>query len=271
MTSILRMAGAVALGAVLAVPAHAAVAATFVLRSGERVSGSLVDFGASGVTARVGGDTRTYRLGELAVIDFTNASTYPSNEVDRVNSGAHVLVLRNGSVLTGRLSDVGGSDPLRISFVEGGATRDFRSNEVARIYFARPPGGGGGSGGGSGSLQPGTGRIRVPGNSDWVSTGRYVRQGQQVTIRSSGEVRLSSDPSDIARATGSVKGRYAANAPLPSVLAGALIGRVGNSAPFGIGDQSSFTAPASGLLFLRVNDDHLPDNAGEFGVELPQR
>ena len=111
----------------------------------------------------------------------------------------------------------------------------------------------------------------MPGNSDWVSTGRYVRQGQQVTIRSSGEVRLSSDPSDIARAAGSVKGRYAANAPLPSALAGALIGRVGNSAPFGIGDQSSFTAPASGMLFLRVNDDHLPDNAGEFGVELLQR
>jgi hypothetical protein len=268
MTSILRMAGAVALGAVLAVPAHAAVDATFVLRSGERVSGSLVDFGASGVTARVGGGTRTYRLGELAVIDFTNASTYPSNEVDRVNGGTHVLVLRNGSVLTGRLSDVGGANPLRISFVEGGATRDFSSNEVARVYFARPAGGGGGSGGG---LQPGPGQIRVPGNSDWVSTGRYVRQGQQLAIRSSGEVRLSSDASDIARPAGSVKGRYAASAPIPSTLAGALIGRVGNSAPFGIGDQSSFTAPASGLLFLRVNDDYVGDNSGEFGVDLPAR
>jgi hypothetical protein len=270
MTSILRMAGAVALGAVLAVPAYAAVDATFVLRSGERVSGSLVDFSASGVTARVGGGTRTYRLGELAVIDFTNASTYPSNELDRVDGGAHVLVLRNGSLLTGRLSDVGGADPLRISFVEGGTTRDFRSNEVARIYFARPSGSAGGSGGGSAGLQPGTGQIRVPGNSDWVSTGLNVRQGQRIEMRVSGEVRLSSDPSDIAKPTGSVKGRYAAGAPIPNALAGALIGRVGNGPPFGIGDQS-FPAPATGLLFLRVNDDFVGDNAGEFGVDLSRR
>jgi hypothetical protein len=267
MTSILRMAGAVALGALLAVPAYAAVDATFVLRSGERVSGSLVDFGASGVTARVGGGTRTYGLGDLAVIDFTNASTYPSNEVDRVNGGAHVLVLRNGSLVTGRLSDVGGSNPLRISFVEGGATRDFRSNEVARIYFAKPSG----SGGASAGLQQGTGQIRVPGNSDWVSTGLNVRQGQRIEMRVSGEVRLSSDPSDIARATGSLKNRYAPGSPIPNALAGALIGRVGNGRPFGIGDQSSFPAPATGLLFLRVNDDSLGDNTGEFGVDLFRR
>jgi hypothetical protein len=267
MTSILRTAGAVALGALLAVPAYAAVDATFVLRSGERVSGVLVDFSASGVTARVGGGTRTYQLGDLAVIDFTNASTYPPNEVDRVNGGAHVLVLRNGSLVTGRLSDVGGANPLRISFVEGGATRDFRSNEVARIYFARPSG----SGGGSAGLQAGTGQIRVPGNSDWVPTGLSVRQGQRVELRVSGEVRLSSDPSDIAKPTGSVKGRYEAGAPIPNALAGALIGRVGNGQPFGIGDQSSFPAPATGLLFLRVNDDYIRDNTGGFAVDLYRR
>jgi hypothetical protein len=268
MTSILRMAGAAALAALLAVPAYAAVDATFVLRSGERISGSLVDFSASGVTARVGGSTRTFRIGDLAVIDFMNASSYPATEAVRVGGGVHALVLRNGSVMLGRLSDVGGSNPLRISFVADGATRDFNSNEVARIYFARP---GGGSSGGGGELQPGAGQIRVPGNSDWVSTGLYVRQGQRIEIRSSGEVRLSSDASDIARPAGSVKGRYAAGAPIPNALAGALIGRVGNSAPFGIGDQSSFSAPASGLLFLRVNDDHLPDNSGEFGVDLTRR
>lgn len=267
MTSILRTAGAVAVAALLAIPAYAAVDATFVLRSGERISGSLVDFGASGVTARVGGGTRTFRIGDLAVIDFTNTASYPATESNRVGGGVHALVLRSGSVMLGRLSDVGGSNPLRISFVADGATRDFNSNEVARIYFART--GGGSSGGGE--LQPGTGQIRVPGNSDWVSTGLYVRQGQRIEIRSTGEVRLSSDASDTAQPAGSMKGRYAAGSPIPNALAGALIGRVGNSAPFGIGDQSSFSAPASGLLFLRVNDDHVQDNSGEFGVELLRR
>jgi hypothetical protein len=269
MTSISRMAGAVALAAVLAVPAFAAVDATFVLRSGERISGSLVDFGASGVTARVGGGTRTFRIGDLAVIDFTNAGSFPPTESDRVGGGVHALVLRSGSVVLGRLSDVGGTNPLRISFVADGATRDFNSNEVARIIFARATGSD--SGGGSGGLQPATGQIRVPGNSDWVSTRISVRQGQRIDIRSSGQVRLSSDPTDTAGPAGSDKGRVASTSPLPSALAGALIGRVGNGAPFGIGNQSSFSAPASGLLFLRVNDDHLPDNAGEFGVDLTPR
>jgi hypothetical protein len=229
MRSIPRLASAVALAVALAVPAYAAVDATFVLRSGERLSGSLVDFSASGVTARMGGNTRTIRVDELAVIDFTHGSSYSPTEYNRVGGGVHALVLRNGSVMLGRLSDVGGSNPLRISFVADGATRD------------------------------------------WVPTGRYVRQGQQIAIRTTGEVRLSGDASDIARPAGSVKGRYVGGSPLPSSLAGALIGRVGNSAPFGIGDQSSFSAPASGMLFLRVNDDNLADNTGEFGVELPMR
>jgi hypothetical protein len=267
MRSILRIT-ALALGLALALPAYGAVNATLVMRSGERITGSLVDFGASGVTVRVGGGTRTFRLNELAVIDFTNESSYPASELERASSGAHVLVLRNGSVLGGHLSDIGGSAPLRISFVEGGATRDFSSDEVARIYFANPAGS---TGAAADALRGGAGPIRVPGNSDWVPTGIMVTQGQRIEIRASGEVRLSSDPSDTARPAGSVKGRYAATSPIPSSLAGALIGRVGNSAAFVIGDQGSFTAPASGLLSLRVNDDHLPDNAGEFGVDLVVR
>ena len=38
--------------------------------------------------------------------------------------------------------------------------------------------------------------------------------------------------------------------------------------PFGIGDQRSFPAPATGLLYLTVNDDQKNDNSGEFGVTI---
>jgi hypothetical protein len=49
------------------------------------------------------------------------------------------------------------------------------------------------------------------------------------------------------------------------VLAGALIGRVGNSQPFGIGDQkTALGMPATGQLFLGINDDHCGDNRGQF-------
>ena len=81
MRTILRLAAVVAFAAALVVPAQAAVDATFVLRSGERISGSLVDFGANGVTARVGGGTRTISSGDLAVIDFTNARLVSGDRV----------------------------------------------------------------------------------------------------------------------------------------------------------------------------------------------
>lgn len=58
---------------------------------------------------------------------------------------------------------------------------------------------------------------------------------------------------------------------MPAVNAGALIGRVGNSQPFGIGDQASVPMPFDGILFLAVNDDERSDNSGEFVVSLTRR
>ncbi len=57
-------------------------------------------------------------------------------------------------------------------------------------------------------------------------------------------------------------------APLPQVFAGALIGRVGNGAPFGVGNQTSIRAPGNGPLFLGINDDNVGDNAGQFQVSI---
>jgi hypothetical protein len=48
---------------------------------------------------------------------------------------------------------------------------------------------------------------------------------------------------------------------------GALLGRVGNSAPFGIGTQTQpLPMPASGRLMLGVNDNELADNGGAYTV-----
>jgi hypothetical protein len=254
------------LGLTLALPASAQTSATFVLRSGERVSGELVDMGGSGFTARVSGQERNFRPGDVAVIDFTGGTSYPSNEVSQVD-GDHVLVLRDGSVLNGRLVDVGGASPKRISFSTSGATRDFTSNDVSRIYLARPDGSAAGGTSPSG-LAGGSGSIRVPANAGWVNTGITVREGQTLLFNTTGEVRLSTDMADVATAAGSKNGRRAQNAPLPGALAGALIGRIGNGQPFGIGNQTSIPAPASGMLFLAVNDDVMNDNAGEFGVTV---
>lgn len=256
--------GGVLLTVLLASPATAQEGVTLVMDSGEKVSGQLVDMGAAGLDVRVAGEDRQYPVSDVAVIDFTGSGSYPADEADKAAGGNHVLVTRDGSVHVGRLYDVGGTKPLRISFKTDGSSRDFTSNQVARIYFEKPAG----AGDSGAALQPGTGRIQVPASAGWVNTGVMVSEGQQVSIVTTGEVRLSADANDTATAAGSKQGRYSPNAPLAGALAGALIGRVGNGEPFGIGNQTSFPAPASGLLFLAVNDDNRGDNAGAFGVEV---
>lgn len=271
MRKLLSLVGGTLIAVALTTPATAQVGASIVLRSGERVSGSLVDMGAGGLEVLVGGQSRKWSIGQVAVVDFTGGSTFPGNEVDQAG-GEHVLVLRNGQIVKGTLYDVGGRSPLRITFSSGGTNHDYSSNDVARIYFARPSAGTASTlpGGitSADGLAPASGRVRVDARAGWVNTGLQVSSGQTLLFTTTGEVRLSTASDDVAGPAGSKKGRYATNAPIPSAVAGALIGRVGNGAPFGIGNQTSIPSPGTGLLWLAVNDDGLADNAGAFGVEI---
>ena len=67
-----------------------------------------------------------------------------------------------------------------------------------------------------------------------------------------------------------MRGRFAPGAPMPQALAGALIGRVGNSAPFAIGNMTGPLSPPGqgGELVLGVNDDEVSDNQGAFMVTV---
>ena len=91
------------------------------------------------------------------------------------------------------------------------------------------------------------------------------RKGELIGFNTTGEVQVTDNRSDRAR-------RPARRARLPvrrsRVSAPALIGRVGNSQPFGIGDQTSVPMPFDGILYLMVNDDERSDNAGQFVVSL---
>ena len=261
----------VALSLLSGATAFAQAPATFLLRSGERVRGDLIDTDAKGMLVTVNGQSQTWNVNDVVVIDFAgDARNFPRNEVDLIGSGS-LLVLTNGQTIQGQFKDVGGNRPKIIYFTTGGQDRNFLSNNISRLYLAVPPDS---TIGGGGSFQPlppgqvGTGTMQVQARDGWVSTGLQVRQGEVVTISSNGEVRLSSDPSDTATTAGSAKGRRAASAPMPNELAGALIGRVGNGRPFGIGNQQSFPSPGSGMLYLAVNDDELNDNSGAFGVTV---
>jgi hypothetical protein len=106
----------------------------------------------------------------------------------------------------------------------------------------------------------------VPGTRQWTPTSIRVNQGDTVWFQSTGEIRFTPNSNDRAGTAGSLDHKYVTGAPLPRELAGALIGRIDNGQPFGIGNLSSVRMPASGTLYLGVNDDLVRDNSGQFDV-----
>lgn len=110
--------------------------------------------------------------------------------------------------------------------------------------------------------------VSVQSTERWTDTAVVVRAGDLIRFTASGTIQMS-DVSDIADPGGSRTGRLAKDAPMPSQLAGALIGRVGESAPFMIGNATgAVRMPQGGRLFLSVNDDYLGDNSGLFRVTI---
>ena len=237
--------------------------ATLTLLNGDRVTGQLVDMGGVGFTVRVNGQDRQIPTNDVAVIDFTGG-TMSDADWSKKAEGQQLLWLKNGETINGQLYDVAGTAPLKITFKTSSGDRDFSSSDISRIVLARPSS----AVATSGLTAPSGSGISVSPKQRWTATGLTVRRGDVLTFNTSGEVQLSSDSGDRANAAGSKTGRRAASAPLPNVLAGALIGRIGNGQPFGIGDQTTVPMPAAGQLFLGINDDGLDDNQGELRVEI---
>lgn len=245
-------------------PAVAQESATFTLRSGERLSGQLMDLSGVGYTVKVDGQERRIPQNDVAVIDFTGGGT-SQQDWDRLNSGPFA-VLRDGQVVQGQLTDVGGSSPLRLSFQSNGANRDLQSNEVAKIVLARPST----ANTTTTSSSPATtssassGTFTVSGQRPWTPTGMVLRRGEAVTTRTSGEVKFGPGTANPHGSSDKNPGN-----PMPNVGTGALIGKIGeNGQPFFIGVDGRFQAPADGQLFVGINDSHFGDNEGSYQVEI---
>jgi hypothetical protein len=261
---------ATAAACALAVGIQAQEGATIVLRSGEKVTGQLVDMGGAGFAVRVSGQDRNIGTNDVAVIDFAGNGDLSDADWAKVGNGQAIL-LRNGQAISGQLYDIGGTSPLRITFKTSSGDRELSSSEVGRIVLARPSTAVATTGNPSTIGIPGGQGIAVSGTQAWTPTGIVVRRGDVLTVSATGEVRLSTDAADMASAAGANSQRMSQNAPLPNTTAGALIGRVGNGAPFPIGNQTTITAPANGQLFLGINDDHVGDNAGGFRVNIQRQ
>src|SRR4029453_19282285 len=117
-----------------ALPIAAQETATLALRNGERPSGELMDMGAGGFILRINGQDRQFPTGEVAAVEFVGGPL-PSAAQLRVNEGRPVVLLRNGQVIEGRLSDVGGTHPLRLTVDTPSGQRDFNSSDVAQVHL----------------------------------------------------------------------------------------------------------------------------------------
>lgn len=256
---------------------------TVQLRDGSKFEGRIEEMTSNGeLFVRVSqDDQRRVPISNVALIDRVGgAGNLPDTELREATGPQHLLLLQNGSGVKGQLVAIRGgqgsaneNEPRTYVFrTTDGAQRSYAPDQVSRVYFGTFPIAaitGMPAAGNTSDLQSGNyapGAIRVPANGGWINTGMRVRRGESIGFETSGEVQLSDNGGDRARAAGTP--RMAPGAPLPTVNAGALIGRVGNGQPFGVGDQASVPMPFDGVLFLAVNDDERSDNRGEFVVSL---
>jgi len=178
---------------------------------------------------------------------------------------ADTLVMRDGARLQGRLMTVRNGV---IEFEEARGTRSqvvrIDQADVRAIEFE--PG-----------MAPATGAARprglrerevlVPAHLAWTDTGVDLRPGQTVYFTAAGRVRWGPRRQDGPNGeNGSPRNP---NRPIPTRPAAALIGRIGDEAPFFIGaDEEGLRVRGAGRLHLGLNDDVLDDNTGEFRVTI---
>jgi len=254
---------------------------TVMLRNGERVSGRLEDLNNGTLFVRVSpNDQRKLPVAQVSLIDYVGgARGLPDTETSPAAGADHVMVMRNSQMVSGNLVDIEGGvgsdrpDDRRVYVFRttGGEERRVAAEQVGRVYLGQFAGARAAAAPTDSTLNmpASASGVRVPANQPWTSTGIRVTEGQTVTFNVQGEVQLSTSGDDRATAAGAAVNRRAADrAPLPSALAGALVGRIGNGAPFGIGNQTVVPMPATGELFLGVNDDEVGDNSGGFVVDV---
>ena len=263
----------------LVLPVLAQQQAKVVLRSGEeRPALNIGFFDGNEIIVRTSFEEEPrFPIGEVAYIDFGGGE---ANAV-RFRGSQHAVVLHDGNVLRGQVTRIAHTNqedpksPYLISFrMPNGQERQLAGADVGRVYFSEP----------MATLYTAreTGRwrqdsavgtrgaddlrvITVSSRQLWTATGLRVQQGERLGLQATGQIRLSAAG---LTASPDGSGQNDQGAPLPQAFSGALIGRIGNGRPFGIGAQTQIEMPESGQLFLGVNDSVLTDNDGAFRVEI---
>jgi len=258
----------------------AAERATFILTNGERKSGELVFHGGNAANFIDGdlnlgnnGKEEPIHIDQVAVIDIVGGTPSPT-ELGRVPATGQAVATRDGNVVPGKFVNITHGDTLLWETATGQQTQ-YALRDVARVYLnpqsARTAFNYNGptatAVGTSGATNAGSRTITVNANTAWTDTGVTVNTGDRVAFQASGEILFGRSAGQTSTPDGNAAGR-SGSYPDPSVPVGALIGRIGNNGkPFAIGSQTQpLPMPASGRLFLGVNDNELGDNSGAFTV-----
>jgi len=254
--------------------------ATVQMRDGSKFEGRIEELTANGeLFVRVSlHDQRRVPVTSVALIDKVGgASGLPDTEVREATGSQHLLLLTNGSSVKGHLVAIRGGEgsanenmPRTYVFrANDGRELAYGPDQVSRVYLGTYPFAAITGAVRTADLATGNdvpGALHIAAREGWVNTGLRVRRGEWISFSSSGQVQLSDNSGDRAGVAGTP--RTAPGAPMPAAYAGALIGRVGNSQAFAIGDQAAVAMPFDGILYLGVNDDERSDNAGEFIVSV---
>jgi len=264
---------------------------TLILTDGERISGTvafhtstrenLID---NDFSIGIGGtEERQFHYDQVAVIDFMGG-TPNFNELSGLPDNGHFLVMRNGETKRGHFVNMIGGDTVRWQD-EGGGTREMPIRDVARIYlnpqsarttfnFRPNSGRGNAQNNGRGNANGRNFRIvgnnlSVPANQPWTDSGIDVMQGDMLRFDAQGQTTYANGGDNQTNAAGRNEIK-SAKYPIPSLGVGALIGKVGpNGTPFQIGSsRAPITMPATGRLWLGINDEFWGDNGGNYQVTV---
>lgn len=260
--------------------------ATWVLTSGERVAGNInqhtdAKTNISRAQFAVGmpdGTEREVPVDQVASIEFVGGDP-PMTELEKLPATGHMLALRDGSTLNGRLINLVNGELVRWLH-SGGGTEDIPIRTISRVYMntesarriyhyvqpaptpTAPPAGAPGT-----ALPDGPG-VLVRADIPWNDTGLAVARNERIKFNPKGQIHWGPDSGMISGPEGSpiIKNP---GFPLPAMNVGCLIGRVATSRAFYIGaGEVPITMPSAGRLLLGVNDNALTDNSGAYRVEI---
>jgi len=270
-----------AMFAVTFVSAAAAYEVTFVLKTGERVTGEFAYNHTDHYQIVVNGQQRDYPSNDIVMISFGAGDPKPVEVAklpvvnDPPELERHTIVLKSNEMIRGKIYDFQGD---RIIMDMGpNDRRTFTMAETSRLYISAP-----GTRAvynvhtsatdtaASASTAPGPSTaavvVKVPAKASWVDSGIAVNRGDRVWFTATGTVAIVvrgvNGPAGVPNSAGRKDN------PLPSANSGALIGMIGRTM-FLIGETTDpIVMPATGKLMLGVNDDQHRDNDNAFDVSI---